>query len=111
MGKHKFQKHCNMICGDTPITPINRVGTHSLFKFFSLKICQNLTKLFEKEIFYCKFIFSLKNPNYKRKVLLHSYVLAMIFKSSLEMCRQLSQNLLKDICHFGSIKKLKKKHW
>jgi hypothetical protein len=31
-----------MICGDTPITPINRVGTHSLFlkKFF-----ENLPKI------------------------------------------------------------------
>ncbi len=60
MGKHKFQKHCNMICGDTHIIPINRVGTHGLFKLFSLKICQKLTKLFEKEIFYCKFLFSFK---------------------------------------------------
>ncbi len=74
MGKHKFQKHCNMICGDTHITPINTVGTHSLFFFKSLKICQKLTKLLKKEIFYCKFLFSLKNPNYKRKVLLHSYL-------------------------------------
>jgi len=92
MGKHKFQKHCNMICGDTPITPISRVGIHSLFKKNSLKICQKLTKLFEKEIIYCNF-FSLKNC--KRKVLLHSYVLAMVFKTSLEMCDQLNQNLLR----------------
>lgn len=57
MGKHKFQKHYNMICGDTPIIPINKIGTHSPFWIFSLKICQNLTKFFEKEIFYCNFFF------------------------------------------------------
>ncbi len=38
----------------------------------------------------------------------HSYVLAIIFLSSLKMYHQLSQNLSRDAHHFGSIKKLKK---
>jgi len=71
-----------------------------------------MTQFFEKQIYGKFFFWDKKSPNCDRILWggesPHSYVLAIIFLSSLKMCHQLSQNLSRDAHHFGSIKKLKK---